>query len=215
MILIWVHPAFIKVDVEGFEPNVLAGARRLIAKACPLMLVEFNSWTLLLQHYDPLTFAGAIWSSFDVLQMFQGERPLPPSPDPTTFVCTNLTQHGCVTDLLLRPKAEVSNVHVMTDTPQAAQLHLLVPYPRTLVTSCVESSAKSHQIIAGMMTASVSRPARCGCGASGLRQVIPVRPSDPLDHPDVQQSAQLPGQSGRREHRRGPPADHLGGCQQY
>ena len=122
-------PAFIKVDVEGFEPNVLAGARRLIAKACPLMLVEFNSWTLLLQHYDPLTFAGAIWSSFDVLQMFQGERPLPPSPDPTTFVCTNLTQHGCVTDLLLRPKAEVSNVHVMTDTPQAAQLRLCSPLP--------------------------------------------------------------------------------------
>ena len=117
-----VKPAFIKIDVEGFEPNVFDGARRLLSEAKPLMLVEFNSWTLLLHHYDPLTFAGAIWSNFDVLQMFQDERPLPPSPDPTAFVHTNLTQHGCVTDLLLRPKGEIPSLHAMIDTPQAARL---------------------------------------------------------------------------------------------
>ena len=115
-------PAFIKIDVEGFEPNVLAGARALIAKARPLILMEFNSWTLLIHHYDVLTFAGAIWSTFDVLRMFAGERPLDPPPDPMGLVHMNLTQHGCVTDLLLRPKAAITDLHTMTDTPQAAEL---------------------------------------------------------------------------------------------
>lgn len=107
------RPAFIKIDVEGFEPNVLAGARRLIAETRPLVLMEFNSWALLLQHYDPLTFATAVWSSFDVVQMFHNERPLPLSPDPQAFVHENIKRHGCVTDLLLRPKTSVPTLNAM------------------------------------------------------------------------------------------------------
>lgn len=99
-------PAFIKIDVEGFEPNVLAGARQLIFETRPLVLMEFNTWALLLHHYDPLTFAVAIWSSFDVIGMFHGDRPLPVSRDPQALVHENI-KHGSVTDLLLRPKAPV------------------------------------------------------------------------------------------------------------
>jgi len=103
-------PAFIKIDVEGFEPNVLAGARRMIAEAQPLLLMEFNAWTLLLHHYDPLTFAAAIWSSFDV---FHGDKSLPLSPDPQAFVHANIMQHGCVTDLLLRPRTPLPTLECM------------------------------------------------------------------------------------------------------
>lgn len=106
-------PAFIKIDVEGFEPNVLAGARQLIAKARPLILMEFNSWALLLHHYDPLIFAAAIWSSFDVVQMFHNDRPLPLLPDPNAFVHANIKRHGCVTDLLLRRKAPLPTLNAM------------------------------------------------------------------------------------------------------
>jgi hypothetical protein len=116
-------PAFIKIDVEGSEPNVLAGGRELIARARPLILMEFNSWTLLVQHYDLLTYAGAIRSNFDVLRMFAGGRALDAPPDPVGLVHTNLTRHGCVTDLFIaRPKAAMPDVHTMTDTPQAAEL---------------------------------------------------------------------------------------------
>ena len=117
-------PALIKIDVEGFEPNVLAGARQMITKTRPLILVEFNSWTLMLHHYDPISYASALWSNFDILQMFHGEFPLQPPTNPRAFVLMNLLRHGCVTDLLVRPRAIAPDVYALTDTPQAAQLRL-------------------------------------------------------------------------------------------
>jgi FkbM family methyltransferase len=106
-------PAFIKIDVEGFEPNVLAGAHRLIAEARPLIFMEYCALTLLRHHYDPLTFAAAIWSSFDVLQIFYRERSQPLSPDPLAFLHANLIQYECVNDLLLRPKAPIPTMERM------------------------------------------------------------------------------------------------------
>jgi len=106
-------PSFIKIDVEGFEPNVLAGAHRLIAEARPLIFMEYCALTLLRHHYDPLTFAAAIWSSFDVLQIFYRERSQPLSPDPLAFLHANLIQYECVNDLLLRPKAPIPTMERM------------------------------------------------------------------------------------------------------
>jgi len=38
---------FIKIDVEGFEPEVLMGARQTIQRCRPLMVIEINDRTLL------------------------------------------------------------------------------------------------------------------------------------------------------------------------
>jgi FkbM family methyltransferase len=38
--------SFIKIDVEGHEPEVFAGARRLLARDRPLIFMEINIWCL-------------------------------------------------------------------------------------------------------------------------------------------------------------------------
>jgi hypothetical protein len=45
--------AVIKIDVDGAEPVVLAGARETIARDRPLLLVEFSPVLLTSAGYDP------------------------------------------------------------------------------------------------------------------------------------------------------------------
>jgi FkbM family methyltransferase len=105
--------AFVKVDTEGYEPNVFAGARELFAKQKPLVFAEFNAWALLLHHYDPMVFSKAIWASFDVLGMYFQDNLMAPVTDDLGIVRANITAHGSVTDLLLRPKARLPALEEM------------------------------------------------------------------------------------------------------
>jgi FkbM family methyltransferase len=62
-----IRPALIKIDVEGHEPEVIAGAKRLIESARPTVCMEFNSWTLnAYGGHSPAAFASAIFKAFDV-----------------------------------------------------------------------------------------------------------------------------------------------------
>jgi hypothetical protein len=54
--------ALIKIDVEGYESQVLAGARETLARLRPLLYVEFND--------EILRDAGS--SSVQLLQLFKG-----------------------------------------------------------------------------------------------------------------------------------------------
>jgi FkbM family methyltransferase len=61
-----VPPALIKIDVEGHEPEVIAGAARLIEAARPLICVEFNPWTLnAFGGHSPNAFATALFDAFN------------------------------------------------------------------------------------------------------------------------------------------------------
>ena len=61
---------FIKIDVEGFEPNVLSGAKETISKFRPVIYCELNSWCLL-DHGDhnPLDFVENLFDSFEHVYM--------------------------------------------------------------------------------------------------------------------------------------------------
>jgi FkbM family methyltransferase len=95
---------FIKMDVEGFEPMALAGASATIRKSRPPIFMEFNSWSLYFAHrFDPIDFAKRLWSQFDVFVVDKRGEWVAEN-DPIRFVHANMTQHGCVDDILLKPR---------------------------------------------------------------------------------------------------------------
>jgi FkbM family methyltransferase len=107
-----------KVDVEGFEPAVLAGAASTIERCrCPIFM-EFNSWCLLtLQNFNPLAFATAVLDAFQV-QRIEGEGTLATDADGSVgaFLYRNLFRSGCVDDILIRlkPGRRVPSLDEMT-----------------------------------------------------------------------------------------------------
>jgi FkbM family methyltransferase len=89
-------PSFIKIDVEGHEPEVLAGASGVVAAANPLICMEFNSWTLIAcGNHNPAAFAKALWENFEVQDQ----------PEPWAFLHNNMVQNGCITDVVMRLKS--------------------------------------------------------------------------------------------------------------
>jgi FkbM family methyltransferase len=100
----------LKVDVEGFELNVLTGARNLIARQSPIVYLELNTWCLTtygdINPYRLLEFiaenfshcylvrlptTGPILQSID-LATLQGRRDV---------IYTNMIKGRCVNDLVL------------------------------------------------------------------------------------------------------------------
>lgn len=69
---------FVKMDIEGHEPQALAGFSRLIGRHHPVLLVEFNPRCLVdLQRQDPLAFLKQIFAfypSVRVTSAFEDEE---------------------------------------------------------------------------------------------------------------------------------------------
>ncbi|HYO81302.1 MAG TPA: FkbM family methyltransferase [Bryobacteraceae bacterium] len=114
--------AFIKIDVEGYEPNVFAGARRVFAEHRPLVLIEFNTWCMLVHGYNPVAFSAAIWSACDVLALYFMDQALPAPGNPHELAHQNIVAHGSVTDVLLRPRTELPGLDDMAYGPEVARL---------------------------------------------------------------------------------------------
>ncbi len=64
-----IRPHFLKVDVEGFELNVLKGGSRIIKECSPILFIEINTFTMLAYgHVSPLEVIGFLRSNFrDIL----------------------------------------------------------------------------------------------------------------------------------------------------
>jgi FkbM family methyltransferase len=59
--------SFLKIDVEGHEPEVLAGASALISRFGPTIFMEFNPWTInAYGGHSPAAFAKALFESFEI-----------------------------------------------------------------------------------------------------------------------------------------------------
>jgi FkbM family methyltransferase len=100
----------IKVDVEGYEENVLAGAAAVLADRRPNVFMEFNSVTIAFEAREsPLAFAERIWNLFDVSDVGSaGELTPAGGGELHRFVLDNMVHHRCVDDVVLRLKAGVT-----------------------------------------------------------------------------------------------------------
>lgn len=102
------HVDFIKIDVEGYEPHVLAGACDLLSRRRPQIWMEFNSWCLMaVADLNPFWFMSALEGAFDI-QMRMPDATLAPVNNGADFLLDNIIHHGCVDDVLLRPKPGAS-----------------------------------------------------------------------------------------------------------
>jgi len=101
---VWPDVSLIKIDVEGFEEDVIRGASNTIARFSPLVFLEFNSWCLIaIANKNPRGFLEFLRQTFRHTYCFDESSrlsELASADDLIGFLHTNLTAHGCVDDLL-------------------------------------------------------------------------------------------------------------------
>jgi FkbM family methyltransferase len=98
---------FIKMDVEGHEPVILRAALDLVKRLRPLIFLEFNSWSLIQNHIEPLGFLEWIVEEFAFVHALHHGPSTPNLLTPVTaenvkdVMFNNLLKHGCVDDLVV------------------------------------------------------------------------------------------------------------------
>jgi Methyltransferase FkbM domain len=91
----------VKIDVEGFEPGVISGARQTIERLQPVVFVEVNSFTLIAyRNFNPRAFVESMMSIFPFVYWFDHGTPkrLHSDDDLLGFIHDHLIKRGCVDD---------------------------------------------------------------------------------------------------------------------
>lgn len=95
----------IKIDVEGFELDVLKGAVKTIVNNDPIIYLEFNSWAIIaLKNLNPRDFLEYLRANFSLIYRVNNDNTLSPlktHEDCIRFLHDNLLKHGCVNDLIV------------------------------------------------------------------------------------------------------------------
>lgn len=93
----------IKIDVEGFEADALAGAAETIARFRPVILAEMNSFTLIaMRNQNPRAFIEGILAAYAHVSWMDAEGDLHPITleGLYDFMHTHLVAHALVSDLV-------------------------------------------------------------------------------------------------------------------
>ena len=92
----------IKVDVEGFELDVLRGAENTIKTSNPVFVCEFNSYALAANgKISPFSFLEHIFSIYSCFYSFRDGKSLrvEGDKDARDWFYQNMVIHGCVEDI--------------------------------------------------------------------------------------------------------------------
>lgn len=100
---------FIKIDVEGFEMDVLDGMARTLEIYKPIVYMELNSWCLIANaRVFPTDFLERVWKMFHAVGVVNdsGVQWLKSFSDVRGAIHDNLVKHGCVDNILCVPSKE-------------------------------------------------------------------------------------------------------------
>lgn len=96
--------AVIKIDAEGHEPDVLAGARQLLMRDRPLIYTEMNIWCLLaFAGHSPGALVRKLWEAFEVSKP-EKDGQMSPLPDAYGFLHDTIVHTQGIADIVLRPR---------------------------------------------------------------------------------------------------------------
>jgi FkbM family methyltransferase len=117
--------SFMKIDVEGHEPDVLAGARALLARDRPWIFSEINVWCLCaFAGHSPGAYVRTLWDAFEVWEAGP-DGTLTSLPDAYSFLYNTIIFRQGLADIVLRPREG----HPMPTLPE-----LSWPLPAVLAT---------------------------------------------------------------------------------
>lgn len=94
---------FIKINVEGYEKEVIQGCDFLIRKFNPIFYIRFNAWCLMAyKNENPRDFLCFLYEKFRNLYWIRNWslHPLRTKEELMEFLNVNVTQKGCVDNLV-------------------------------------------------------------------------------------------------------------------
>jgi hypothetical protein len=94
---------FIKIDVEGFENDVLTGGQKTENEHSPLYYMEFNSFCISVYgHLNPFELAQRVIREFEFVYLVCADGALRgPLSDPAMLVHANIVDQASVSNLLM------------------------------------------------------------------------------------------------------------------
>ncbi len=99
--------AFIKIDAEGHEPNVLAGAGQLLARDRPLIYTEVNIWCLsAFAGHSPGALVRKLWEAFEVTKP-EKDGQMSTLPNAYGFLHDTIVHAQGIADIVLQPREGV------------------------------------------------------------------------------------------------------------